>query len=196
MKRPRGFTLVEILVALGLLALTAVLAYRATAALVDGESRLAAEASRWRTLDAALSRLEGDMRQALPRAVRAGDATEPAWLAARESNGATAMVFSRAGPEFTAEPGIAGQRIGYRLRGVALEVVYWPALDRVRAGEDGLRAWPLIDGVAGFRVEHLGEGGAWFAAWPQPGEPALPRALRVHLTLASGEAIERWFALR
>ena len=38
--RQRGFTLVEILVALALLALVAVLAYRGTASLVDGETRL------------------------------------------------------------------------------------------------------------------------------------------------------------
>ena len=29
-----------------------------------------------------------------------------------------------------------------------------------------------------------------------PGESALPRAVRVDLTLDSGEAVERWFALR
>src|SRR5688500_3706970 len=43
-----GFTLIEILVALAILALTAVLAWQATAALVDGEVRLSGEATRWR----------------------------------------------------------------------------------------------------------------------------------------------------
>ena len=40
--------------------------------------------------------------------------------------------FSRAGPEFTLEPGSAGQRIGYRLRNGAVEVLYWPHLDQPR----------------------------------------------------------------
>lgn len=191
-----GFTLVEILVALSLLALTAALAWRGTAALVDGESKLAAESSRWRTLDAALARFEADLRQAVPRAVRAGDAVEPGWVAATEANGASALAFTRAGPEFAAEPGLAGQRIGYRLRNGSIEVVYWPGLDRARRQDDGAQAWPLIDGVSAFRIEHLNGRGQWSTAWPQPGEPALPRAVRVQLVLAGGERIERWFALR
>jgi len=81
----RGFTLVEVLVALAILAITAALAYRGTAALVDGEVRLTAEAARWRTLDAVFARLEADLRQAQPRAVRAGAAREPAWIAFQSS---------------------------------------------------------------------------------------------------------------
>lgn len=196
MKRSGGFTLVEILVALALLALVAVLAYRGVAALVDGEARLADEARRWRTLDAALARMEADVRQALPRAVRAGATTEPAWIAAVEAHGGSAIAFSRAGSEFDAEPGRAGQRIGYRLRDGALQVVYWPSLDRAQPGEAGARTWTLAEGIAGLRIEHLGERGPWVPAWPQTDEPALPRAVRVQLTLASGESIERWFALR
>ncbi len=189
----RGFTLIEVLVALSLLALTALLAWRATAALVDGEVRLSDEARRWRTLDLAFARLEADFRQAEPRAIRTSKGSEPAWLAATEVNGASAIVFSRAGPEFAAEPGAAGQRIGYRVRNAALEVVYWPALDRV--SEDSV-AYSLVDGVAGFRVEHLASGGQWLAEWPRFGESELPRAVRVLLVLDTGETIERWFALR
>lgn len=196
MKRQHGFTLVEVLVALTLLALVAVLAYRGMAALVDSESRLAGEAARWRTLDAAFARFEADLRQALPRSVKAGSTREPAWLAAVESHGASGIAFSRAGPEFAADPGIAGQRIGYRLRGNALEVVYWPTLDRATLADERVTAWTLADDVAGFRVEHWSERGGWVATWPQPDEAPLPRAVRVHLTLAGGERIERWFALR
>jgi general secretion pathway protein J len=192
--RTRGFTLVEVLVALAILAIVATLAWRGTAALVDGEARLSAEAYRWRTLDAVLSRLEADLRQAMPRAVNVGRAREPAWLAATESNGSSALVFSRAGPEFDADPGAAGQRIAYRVRDGALEVVYWPGLDR--SPETRETAWPLFDGVARFRVEHRDANGAWHAAWPRAGDADLPRAVRVFLLLDGGEVIERWFALR
>jgi len=189
----RGFTLIEVLVALAILALTAVLAWRATAALVDGEARLSDEAMRWRALDQAFARLEADLRQAQPRAVRTPAGREAPWLAATEANGSSAIVFSRAGPEFDNEPGAAGQRIAYRLRDGGLEVVYWPTLDRSR---EESTAYRLVDGVADFRVEHFASTGQWMTAWPRFGEPALPRAVRVLLTLASGETIERWFALQ
>ena len=194
MTRARGFTLIEVLVALVLLAITAVLAWQATAAMVDGEGRLSREAQRWRTLDMALSRMEADLRQAQPRAIRAASSNEAPWIAAIEANGSSAIVFSRAGGEFAVEPGMAGQRIGYRLRNGALEVLYWPTLDRT-AGIQAT-AYRLVDGVAGFRVDHLSAGGAWLTGWPRFGEPDLPRAVRVLLTLDSGEAIERWFALQ
>lgn len=193
MIRARGFTLIEVLVALALLGLVAVLAWRATSALVDGEVRLSDEARRWRTLDLAFVRLEADLRQAQPRPVRTPAGLEPAWLAATEANGASAIVFTRAGPEFDIEPGAAGQRIAYRVRDSALEVVYWPTLDR---GGDESVAHRLIDGVAGFRVEQLGSQGHWLARWPRFGETDLPRAVRVVLTLDTGETLERWFALR
>lgn len=196
MKAARGFTLVEILVAVALLGLVAVLAYRGVAALVDGEVRLADEARRWRTLDAALARIEADLRQAQPRAVRAGGRTEPAWIAAVEANGSSALAFSRAGAEFDAGPGVAGQRIGYRVRDGVLQVLFWPGLDRENGGEAGAQAWPLVEGVAALRIEHLGERDAWTTAWPRPGGAALPRGVRVQLALADGAVVERWFALR
>lgn len=191
--KANGFTLIEVLVALAILALTAVLAWQATAALVDGEVRLSSEATRWRALDQAFARLEADLRQAQPRAVRTSAGLEAPWLGATEAHGGSAIVFSRAGPEFDNEPNAAGQRIAYRLREGSLEVVYWPTLDRQR---DESTAYRLVDDVAGFRVEHFASGGHWVSAWPRFGEAPLPRAVRVFLTLASGETIERWFALR
>jgi len=190
----RGFTLVEVLVALAILAITAALAYRGTAALVDGEARLTAEAARWRTLDAVFTRFEGDVRQAQPRSVRVGAAREPAWLAATEAHGSSAIVFSRAGPEFDADPGAAGQRVGYRVRDETLEVVYWPGLDRPTASRE--TAWPLMRGVLRMRIEHRGADGSWRDTWPGADNAAVPRAVRVQLVLATGEAVERWFALR
>jgi len=193
--RGAGFTLVEVLLALAIFGVIAVLAYRATAALTEGEARLSAEARRWRTLEALFTRFEADIRQAVPRGSRVGSRVEPAWLALpADGAGNAALVFTRAGAEFADDPGLAGQRIGYRLRGHAVEIAYWPRVDN--AADVQPAVYTLADGVNGFRVAYLGRAGAWRDSWPVPGESALPRAVRVDLTLDSGEAVERWFALR
>ncbi len=193
--RSSGFTLVEVLLALAIFCVITILAYRATASLTEGEARLSAEARRWRTLDALFTRFEADIRQAVPRASRAGPRIEPAWLALpADGAGNAALVFTRAGAEFADDPGIAGQRIGYRLRGRAVEIAYWPQLDNAADIQPAI--YTLVDGITRFRIAYLGRAGAWRDSWPVQGESALPRAVRVELALDSGETIERWFALR
>ncbi len=192
-QRSRGFTLVEALVALAIFGVIALVAYRATAALTTGEAQLSAEAQRWRTLEALFTRLEADFRQAVPRSIRAGAQREPAWLGTRRGD-ASALVFTRAGPEFAIEPNPAGQRVGYRLRDDVLELAYWPALDH--DGALAPRVYPLLGGVAAFTLDYLARDGTWRERWPLLGEDDLPRAVRLTLTLADGVRIERTFALR
>jgi general secretion pathway protein J len=190
---PRGFTLLETLIALAILAVISTLGYRAVSALVDSEAQLTSESLRWRTLDALFARLESDLRQALPREARVGAGRAPAWLADVDSGGNTALEVSRAGPEFTTDPGAAGQRIGYRLDGDVVNVLYWPQLDRPAGAVPVAHA--LAAGVAAFRLQFLDTGGAWRVRWPALGEPELPRAVRVELDLADGSRVERLLAL-
>ncbi len=190
----RGFTLIEVLIAVAIVALLSLLGYRALAALSDSEEKLSEEATRWRTLDLFFARLEGDLRQAMPRPARLGDSREPAWAGASDAAGNGLLAFSRAGPEFALEPTSAGTRLEYRFHDGSVEVLYWASYDRPLGVEP--TAYPLISGVASFRLAYLARDGSWLDAWPRPGEAELPRAVRVDLTLASGEKIERWLALR
>jgi len=192
--RTHGFTLVELLIALAILALVALLGYRAVSSLTESEARLAAESERWRGLDALFARLEADMRAAVPRDARVGAAKEPPWTAGADAAGNSEFRLSRAGPEFVLEPGSAGQRIGYRLRNGALEVLYWPHLD-VPADTAPI-AYGLAEGIARFAVGYLDGRGGWHDHWPLLGESAIPRAVRVTLMLDDGATVERWITLR
>ena len=191
----RGFTLLEVLIAVAIVATIAVLGYRAVAALADSETRLSAEAARWRALDGFFARLEGDLREAVPRGARLGATREAAWLGTvADGDGNAALSFSRAGPEFNLEPGSGGQRLQYRLRDGTIEVLYWAGYDRVPTVAP--TAYPLLADVARFRLAYLTKDGAWVNAWPVTGDADLPRAARAELTLANGEVLERWMALR
>jgi general secretion pathway protein J len=189
-----GFTLIEVLLAVAIVALIAVLGYRAVAALSDSETKLAAEAARWRSLDLFFARLEGDLRQAMPRPARLSETREPAWVGVADAAGNSTLAFSRAGPEFTLERRSAGQRLAYRYRDGAVDVLYWASYDRPRGALP--TAYTLLDGVARFQLAYLARDGGWADTWPRAEESELPRAIRVRLTLASGEVIERWLALR
>jgi general secretion pathway protein J len=190
----RGFTLVEALLALAIFGVIAVLAYRATAELTEGEARLSAEAQRWRALESLFTRFDADSRHAVPRGGRAGARREPAWLATVGSGGQSALVFTRAGSEFHAEPAPGGQRVGYRWREGTIELAYWTHLDHPADATPVV--FPLLAGIAAFRLEYLTRDGAWRERWPALGEDDVPRAVRLTLTLADGTRIVRAFALR
>ena len=191
----RGFTLLEVLIAVAIVATMATLGYGALDSLSEGEARLSAEAARWGALDAFFARMEADMRQAVPRGARLGATRLPAWLGSvNSSDGSAVLEFSRAGPEFNVEPGSAGQRLGYRLRDDVVEVLYWPGYDRPTSLSPV--SYALLGEVARFRLAYLSTNGAWSETWPAAGEPDLPSAVRVELTLASGDVIERWLVLR
>lgn len=190
----RGFTLVEALLALAIFATIAVLAYRATAALTDGEAQLAAEAQRWRTLEAIFARFEADIRQAVPRSVRVGGTREAPWTGTLGPERQGALAFTRAGAEFSVEPALAGQRVGYRWRDGTIEIAYWPHLDRAEGTAPAVFA--LASDVARFELAYLARDGAWRDRWPIPNDADLPRAVRMTLTLADGLRVDRDFVLR
>jgi general secretion pathway protein J len=192
--RSAGFTLIEILIALAILALIAVLGYRATSSLAQSEVKLSDEAARWRALDGMFARLEADMRAAQPRTARSGNSVEPAWVGATDATGNGTIRFSRAGTESAGEPGAAGQRIGYRLANGTIEVAYWPHLDQPASVAP--TAYALAGGVTAMRVSYLDAQGGWQDRWPVLGEPTLPRAVRIVVALDDGTSIERWLALR
>jgi general secretion pathway protein J len=189
----RGFTLIEALLALAIFGVIAVLSYRATASMSEGEAHLSAEAQRWRTLESLFARFEADIRQAIPRGARTGQQREAAWVGAT-FDGHAALAFTRAGSEYVIEPNASGQRMGYRLNGNTLELAYWPAIDHDTTVKPAI--YPLVTGVAEFDLQYLTRAGHWRDRWPLLGEEDLPRAVKLALVLEDGSRIDRLFTLR
>jgi len=75
-----------------------------------------------------------------------------------------------------------------------VEVLYWASYDRPQDAQAA--SYALLTDVAHFRLTYLTRNDAWVDTWPVTDDSDLPRAVRVQLTLSSGETIERWLALR
>ncbi len=195
----RGFTLMEVLIALAIFALISVMAYRATGAMADSETRLAQESARWRLLEQLFSRMEADIQQALPRPLFEGEQPLPAWSAYHGGNGdgqgRVTLQFARA-PSRLASPtsAPAGQRIAYEWTNGSLDLLYWPTFDNVAHAAP--QRYRLLNDINHFRLDYLTQAGQWRETWPQEKEPPLPRAVRIQIATGNSMPVERIFVLQ
>lgn len=195
--RTRGFTLVELLVALAIFAVMAVAAYRGLSVMLDARARIEQENQKWRGMALFFARLENDLGAVLERPVRgAADLPLPALsgkvlaVAPDEAQ----LAFTRSGDGGQAGVLAAPRRVGYRLRGEAVELLTWEVLDQ--APRSSPAASPALNGVTQFDLRYLDRNGNWQQQWPPAGQDGgLPSALEVRLRLNSGEEARRVFAL-
>jgi general secretion pathway protein J len=213
--RMRGFTLLELLVAIAVLAVVGALGYRGLNSVLDSEARLQAETRRWSDVALLFSQLSEDLTMAVGRTTRdATERTTPALLltagagsatpslgasmegAGTEAGGGSAqLMVTRLGIGEGTAAQSAPRRVGYRLRGETLEYLVWPDLDA--APETAPAAYELLTGVTDLRWQALDVDGRWDSAWPvsRPAG-ALPRAVSVRVVLAGGGELTRILPLR
>jgi general secretion pathway protein J len=193
MKRARGFTLVEIMVALLVLSLLALLSYRGLSAVLDAREHVRHETDKWQRVAVFFARFQRDVELAAPRPARHVDGPVPAWRGAPADTARAQLEFSR----FASTEGVdTARRIGYRLNARnEIELWLWPALD---VAPDTLPArYPVLAGVKTFELKYLNPALAWVDAWPTSlADPPIPRAVRLRIVLASDEEIVRVFALQ
>lgn len=185
--RARGFTLPELMVAVALLGILSVLAWRGIDGMQATLRRTEATAARWQAVARAVDKVVVDLRQVTQQPLPLDTKPRAAWF------GNAAPAGDRI--EFMRAPLIDGQtlrRLGYRLQDGRLELLLWPTAAGVDAAP---LAEPLLEAVTGFEVRYLGGDLRWHESWPLPQLEAAPRAIRLRIALAEGERIERVVAL-
>lgn len=193
-----GFTLLELLVAMAVFAVLAVMAYQGLNAVLTNREAVERQADRLRELQTAWLVIGRDIQQAAPRPVRDELGGELASLKGGEGF-IPLLEFSRAG--YRNPAGLQRstlERVAYELKLNELSRWRWRVLDRAQDSRPVERV--LLTGVRGVALRFLDESREWQATWPPPNREAAevtrsPRAVEVTLELEDWGRITRLFAL-
>jgi len=189
----KGFTLIEVLVAMAIFGILSMLAYMTLGQTLANSEMLTERMDRLQAVQRTMRFLSNDFVQAAPRPVRLelGDSMGPA-------------VLTSLGGEFSLELTHGGwsnpvglprgtlQRSAYRIEGDELVRYHWNVLDRTFANEPIANI--LLDNVESLLFRYLGADDEWNEVWPPQARPDIrsrPRAVEIVLTLADEGEITR-----
>ena len=197
--REAGFTLLEILVAIAIFAIVAVLAYGGYSELTRQSQRLSESAARIRAIQTTVQRMVQDFSSLEPRPVREplGDGVQSALIADTRSE--RLAEFTHSGWSNPAGvPRSTLQRVAYRLVDGKLSRNYWVMLDRTLSQEPVSTV--MLDRVKGVTFRFMTSQRRFTDQWPalgggqQPGPgaaAALPIAVEITLELEDWGKITR-----
>jgi general secretion pathway protein J len=166
--RDCGFTLLELLVAIGVFALFSTMAYGGLMQILESRDRVDAERTYWTGLARAFLRIEDDLLHARERTVRSVSGTPlPALVGQPTDTRAVAdppLEFTRGGV-LTLNEGARSdlQRVAYKFEDGKLWRLTWPVLDRAPTTKPHEAL--LLEDVEDFQAR-------FFAGVPTAGAPA------------------------
>ena len=163
MRGVRGFTLLELLVALSIFAAIGVMAYSGLANVMRQQYQTETYADRMQDLQLTYRVLKRDFEQFVDRGIRNefGDVS-PALVAGGDYAG---VEFTRAGyPNPAGYPRSHLQRVAWLVDDDTLVRRSWRVLDRSQDTQPDGQV--LIDGVRAFSLRYLDASGNWHQTWP------------------------------
>ena len=201
--RRRGFTLVELLVAVAIFAAVAAIAYGGLSQLAQTRGALAQEQDRFAALNRAMNNIARDLRQAIARPVRGNyGETIPALRGSSDSLELSRLGFANP----LAEPRSHIERVVYALTDKKLRRARYAVLDRAPGSVPDNR--DLLDRVSRLRWRYLDRRGNWSDLWPRstvaptqvgiapiPRDIELPRAVEMTIELEDYGELRRVVAL-
>ncbi len=197
MRAARGFTLLELLIAIALFALLGVGTYRLLDSVLRVDEATRLQEQRLRELTRGMAAFERDLRQVLARPVRApyGDSLAALLGEGRERQ---TLEFTRTGwRNPTDSPRSRLQRVRWEVRDGYWERRYWPVLDQAQDSQPQVQQ--VLDGVSGWQVRYLDQDGNWQDSWPggvdEQSLGTLPRAVELRLEHRHYGVLRRLFRL-
>lgn len=165
MRRAAGFTLVELLVAMAIVAIIGAMALGGLRQVINQQEIARERSERWREVQLAMRMVAQDLAQIHPRPIRDeyGSSYQPAVLASE--NVPFPFELTRGG---WANPGGFRRgtvmRVAYDLEEDTLVRYHWPVLDRL-ISTPPLRH-EILHGVTSIEIRFLDSAGTWHVDWP------------------------------
>jgi general secretion pathway protein J len=177
----RGFTLLELLVALSIFGLLAAMSYGGLQAVMTQQSQTEVAADRLSELQKLYLIMQRDIEQVVQRPIRDeyGDQQPP-------FAGGETLQFTRAGWRNPAGRQRSSlQRVAYAYEDQHLVRYTWSVLDRAQDSEPLIQS--LTDAIESLQIRYLGADNEWKEQWPDPETvtnpaivpSALPRVVEV-----------------
>lgn len=167
MARQRGFTLLEVIIAVAIFSLLAMGTYRMLSTVLRTDETTRRHERDLRELSRAFASLDRDLNQVINRSIRDGYGDERAAMLGElgASDGKAALEFTRNGWRNPLGATRAqSQRVRWRLSGEHLERLYWTVLDQ--AVDSQPRVQKVLDGVLSMQLRFLNDEGEWQGQWP------------------------------
>lgn len=181
----RGFTLLEVVIAISIFALLGMATYRMLDSVLRTDEATRANEQALRELTRAFAALDRDLAQAVARSVRDPYGDQRAALLGELGavDGSAAIEVTRSG--WLNPMGLARaqlQRVRWRLADKTLERVYWTVLDQ--AVDSQPRVQGLLEGVSSLEFRYMDERGEWQGQWPPATSDLTPEENRLRLPMA------------
>ncbi len=195
MYTPRGFTLIELIVAMAVFSVMATMAYSGLQSVLEARVRTEQHAQRLAALQTAFFWLGKDIEQAVPRRVR-DQYGEPMKALQAEQTAEFNLELTHAGwsNPFASEKRQRSllQRVAYGVRDKQLLRKYWFDLDREH--NSATFETVLLEGVSTLAMRYVDQKLEWQTQWPPlDGKDVMPLAVEVSLDIEGIGKISRLF---
>lgn len=216
--RHYGFTLVEVIVAIGIFSILSVGCYRIVNGIINAQERVNTHSEKLREISRAIRIIESDFQQIIDRKIIDNNGNLlSAYITDLQSftNEKIKAEFTRTGyrnPLFSKRANVVRVSLGYQdemdqadyKTNIDKESGYlirsiWPVLDRGNNNEPEKQI--LLAGVLSLDFEYLDANENWISEWPPLGTASqkssdIPYAIKLKITMDGDFTIERVFAMR